>query len=300
MIIFIYLHHHDILYSFININKRFDSIISNAIIGKKLTLISSNDSSFPFNDTIFDRICEILPKFYDNIQWINLESSITERILLSTNYSKLKALVLYLSSQTVIDLFADTSFLFEHFGQQIETLINKAKPIVAQIDSLDSFDDDQILEDRKIFQFLFKQCCTIPGSRKRPVNGQEVGLQFLNISDSIIDGDILKKDFINHMPRLNKFTFNISSLVRLDNPRNLPSNEDIKNTFKNFNNIIISSVDYFSQPNLLYCHIYSYPYTWTFYHNITNDFPGRLFKCVRRISLRDEHPFEHDFFSSNC
>ncbi len=98
------------------------------------------------------------------------------------------------------------------------------------------------------------------------------------------------------MPRLNKFTFDIGSLVRLDNPRNLPSNEDIKNTFKNFNNIIISSVDCFSQPNLLYCHVYSYPYTWTFYHNITNDFPGGLFKCVRRISLRDERPFEHDFF----
>jgi hypothetical protein len=106
MIILKYLHHHDVLYSFIDINERFDSIINYTIIGKKLTLISFNDSSFPFNDTIFDRICEILTKFYDNIQWINLESSITERILLSKNYPKLKALVLYLSSQTAIHLFA--------------------------------------------------------------------------------------------------------------------------------------------------------------------------------------------------
>jgi hypothetical protein len=61
-------------------------------------------------------------------------------------------------------------------------------------------------------------------------------------------------------------------------------------------NQIISCVDYFSKSKLVYCHIYSYPYTWTSYDNITNSFPGRLFKCVREISLHDEHPFEHAFF----
>jgi hypothetical protein len=89
---------------------------------------------------------------------------------------------------------------------------------------------------------------------------------------------------------------NIGSFVRLNNPRNLPSHEDIENTCRNLNNIIISSVAYCSQTNLLYCHVSSFPYTWTLYHNITNDFPGGLFKCVREISLRDERPFEHDFF----
>ena len=33
-----------------------------------------------------------------------------------------------------------------------------------------------------------------------------------------------------------------------------------------------------------------------YYDNITNNFPGGLFKCVREISLFDEHPFEHEFF----
>ncbi|UJR23577.1 hypothetical protein I4U23_026565 [Adineta vaga] len=42
--------------------------------------------------------------------------------------------------------------------------------------------------------------------------------------------------------------------------------------------------------------MYSYPYIWTFYHNITNHFRGGLFKSVREISLYDEHSFEHDFF----
>jgi hypothetical protein len=52
IIIFKYLHHHDVLYSFININKQFNSIINDTIIEKKLTLISVNDSSCPFNDTV--------------------------------------------------------------------------------------------------------------------------------------------------------------------------------------------------------------------------------------------------------
>ena len=44
-----------------------------------------------------------------------------------------------------------------------------------------------------------------------------------------------------------------------------------------------------------FCHIYSYPYTWTFYRNISNSFPGGLYQCVREISLFDVRPFEHDF-----
>ncbi len=34
----------------------------------------------------------------------------------------------------------------------------------------------------------------------------------------------------------------------------------------------------------------------THYNNITNNFPGGLFKCVCNVSLFDEHPFEHEFF----
>jgi hypothetical protein len=52
----------------------------------------------------------------------------------------------------------------------------------------------------------------------------------------------------------------------------------------------------FSKMKVLYSHIYSYPYRWTCYQNITNDFSGGLFKCVHTISLYDECPFEHAFF----
>jgi hypothetical protein len=43
--------------------------------------------------------------------------------------------------------------------------------------------------------------------------------------NAFIDGNSLKKNIINHMPKLNKFTFNIRSTVRLDNQINLLSND---------------------------------------------------------------------------
>ncbi|CAF2544542.1 unnamed protein product [Rotaria sp. Silwood2] len=45
-----------------------------------------------------------------------------------------------------------------------------------------------------------------------------------------------------------------------------------------------------------YCHIYSYPYTLKYYDDITNNFPGGILIYVRKVSLFDERPFEHEFF----
>jgi hypothetical protein len=62
------------------------------------------------------------------------------------------------------------------------------------------------------------------------------------------------------------------------------------------NNEIISCIDYFPDENNGQRHIYSYPFTLTSNERITNDFPGELFPYVRKVSLFDEQPFEHDFF----
>jgi hypothetical protein len=115
--------------------------------------------------------------------------------------------------------------------------------------------------------------------------------------NSFIHGNNLKRNIINHMPQLNQFTFNIHSTVRLHDLISLLSNEDIQHTFNDFqNNKIISCVDYFSEMERDQCHIYSYPYELKEYHQITNNFPGGIFKHVREISLFDERPFEHEFF----
>ena len=132
----------------------------------------------------------------------------------------------------------------------------------------------------------------------RMFNLEKLDLQ-LNVycHKGFIDGNDLKEDIINHMPRLNEFTFNIRAFNHIYNPINLPSNEDIQHTFKDFtNNRIISYVDLFQDPLLRYCHIYSYPYRLKYYDNISNNFPGGLFKYVHRVSLYDEYPFEREFF----
>jgi hypothetical protein len=115
--------------------------------------------------------------------------------------------------------------------------------------------------------------------------------------NTFIHGNNLKRNIINHMPQLNKFTFNIRSTFRLQNQVDLLSNEDIQHTFNDFqNNQIISCVDYFSKIKRGQCHIYTYPYELKEYHKITNNFPGGIFKYVHKISLFDERPFEHKFF----
>ncbi|CAF4479495.1 unnamed protein product, partial [Rotaria magnacalcarata] len=43
-------------------------------------------------------------------------------------------------------------------------------------------------------------------------------------------------------------------------------------------------------------HIYSYPYKLNYYDDITNNLPGGILKYVCKVSLFNEHPFEHEFF----
>ncbi|CAF2754633.1 unnamed protein product [Rotaria sp. Silwood2] len=78
----------------------------------------------------------------------------------------------------------------------------------------------------------------------------------------------------------------------------LRSNEDIQHTFNDFqDDQIISCIDCFQEiRQYRECHIYSYPYKFKIYKNITINFQGGLYKCVREILLMDERPFEHEFF----
>jgi hypothetical protein len=117
------------------------------------------------------------------------------------------------------------------------------------------------------------------------------------VSTKFIDGNDLKKSIINRMPRINQFTFYICSSTSNLNKMNLQSIEDIQRTFIDFpNSEIISYVDCFPEARSSQCHVYSYPSLMQYYGDITNKFPGGLFKYVRVVSLYDEHPFEHEFF----
>ncbi|CAF4715779.1 unnamed protein product [Rotaria socialis] len=132
----------------------------------------------------------------------------------------------------------------------------------------------------------------------RMLNLEKLDLQLVVYrKKGFINGNDFKDDIINNMPRLNNFTFNIRLFNYLPNQTTKISNENIQCTFKDFkSNEIISCVDYFQEKQYSYCHIYSYPYKMNYYVNISNNFPGGLFKNVHRVSLFDERPFEHEFF----
>ncbi|CAF4772872.1 unnamed protein product, partial [Rotaria sp. Silwood2] len=88
----------DVLYSLIGVNKRLNNIAHDRIFTSYLNLMisCSHGYIYPLPNPILDRFCfQILPEIHDNIQWLNLESSSMERILLSTNYPNLYRLGLY-------------------------------------------------------------------------------------------------------------------------------------------------------------------------------------------------------------
>ncbi|CAF1468314.1 unnamed protein product [Adineta steineri] len=131
---------------------------------------------------------------------------------------------------------------------------------------------------------------------RRMIHLEELDLNItVQHCEKFIDGDILKKDIMVHMPHLYKFTFNIYSTITYHYQTNFPLNEYIEKTFKSFsNNQITTCIDHWESYSQ--CHIYSHPYHWKIYHHITNNFPDGLFNSVTQILLFDEHPFEYEFF----
>jgi hypothetical protein len=135
---------------------------------------------------------------------------------------------------------------------------------------------------------------------RRMLNLEKLDLYLVIIhKETLIDGNDLECNIINYLSHLKKFQFNIHSFISIDNPINLQPKEDIRHTLRNIeNNRIISYVNYYPESRMGYCNIYSYPCSnrMRYYYNVTNNFPGGLYKYVRKISLFDEYSFEHEFF----
>ncbi|CAF2143390.1 unnamed protein product [Rotaria magnacalcarata] len=132
----------------------------------------------------------------------------------------------------------------------------------------------------------------------RMSNLEELGLSFTTtVKETFIDGNNLKQNILNQMSQLKHFTFDIRSVMFIKNQMNLPSKEDIQETFIDLQYTkIISCVDYFREYKRGLCHIYSYPFLMRRFKDVTNNFAGGLYPYVRVVTLYDEHPFEHEFF----
>ncbi|CAF2080190.1 unnamed protein product [Rotaria magnacalcarata] len=108
----------------------------------------------------------------------------------------------------------------------------------------------------------------------RMSNLEELGLSFTTtVDETFIDGNNLKQHILNHMSQLKRFTFDIRSVMCINNEMNLPSKEDIQQTFTDLQYTkIVSCVDYFLDHQQGLCHIYSYPFLMRCFEYITNNF----------------------------
>ncbi|CAF2980800.1 unnamed protein product [Rotaria sp. Silwood2] len=161
-----------------------------------------------------------------------------------------------------------------------------------------------LLPNLRIFSLCFKRKVyhfdkSIVLLLRRMLNLEELHLNIIvKCNGKFIDSDTLMKDIIIYMPRLYKFTFNICSIINHCDETNFSLTEHIEKTFEYFpnNNEIITCIDHFQEEGYSQCHIYSYPYIWEVYNNITNNFRGGLFTSITEVSLYDERPFEYEFF----
>ncbi|CAF1377351.1 unnamed protein product [Rotaria sp. Silwood1] len=117
----------EVLYSFIGVNKRLNEIVHDSIFTTCLTLMrdSFNGLSDRLIKRILDRFClQILPSIHHKIQWLNVESSFMEPILLSTNYPNLYELGIYhIEKETASRIFTEESPLIHIFQNQILSLV---------------------------------------------------------------------------------------------------------------------------------------------------------------------------------
>ena len=117
-------------------------------------------------------------------------------------------------------------------------------------------------------------------------------------NSTYVDGIQLYDEFLLHMPMLRKFAFNIRTTVFNDNPAiELPSNEDIQRSFVGrIHGPVASHIDTTSTIGNKESHIYSLPYAFDCFVNLTNSFQGGMFDKVRYLRMHDGYPFEFDFF----
>jgi len=107
----------DVLYSFVGVNKRFDTLVRDQLYTRSIQLAektSKTNKYYPLSDSIIDRYClYILPQIHHCIECLILEPFSMERILLSCHFSRLRKLIF-------IKINGD--FIFRHFNSKIDAL----------------------------------------------------------------------------------------------------------------------------------------------------------------------------------
>ena len=99
----------DVLYSFIDVNMRFDKLVHDSTITNhvSMTKLDSDNLVCSLNNEVLDRFCSrILPKIHHAITWLDVEFSSMKHVLLCTNYPNLYGLTIHnIEADAVSDLF---------------------------------------------------------------------------------------------------------------------------------------------------------------------------------------------------
>ena len=137
---------------------------------------------------------------------------------------------------------------------------------------------------------------------QRMINLEELSLFLLalRINETYIDGSQLHDDILIYKPELKKFIFSINTAVIMEgNQIQLQSDEDIQNSFIERRYEQVGSYAFHHRmDNVAHCHVYSLPYQFEHFFNLNNSFHFQHGICdkVRRLTMNDRRPFEHEFF----
>ncbi|CAF4036142.1 unnamed protein product [Rotaria sordida] len=136
---------------------------------------------------------------------------------------------------------------------------------------------------------------------RRMINLEELKL-FLSVirfDSTYIDGIQLHDEVLIYIPRLNKLTFSIDTILFNNNIKiDHRSNEEIQRSFiGRVYGQIGSDVQTIGMKNKGICHVYSLPYQFEDFYRLNNSFQGGMFDKVQCLIMIDEiYPFEHHFF----
>ncbi|CAF4358214.1 unnamed protein product, partial [Rotaria sp. Silwood2] len=250
------------------------------------------------------RILIYILNMFKNLYYLNFQTSFVCDEQLSLNELSLRKQIF---SETLLELFIsvqnfdDCIYLFDGRFNKLHTIyIN-----VSIIHSNQLIDNKEKLCNLKCFSLtsdvntsMYDELVVPLVRRMSYLEQLSLYLQ-INHNNTFIDGNDLKNNILDYLLYLKKFKFNIHSFIFIDNLMNLPSNEDVRRTLSIIGNEkFVSSVNYYPHSQMASCNIYSYSCTNTmkYYYNITNNFPGGLFRNVKKVLLFDECPFEHEFF----
>ncbi|CAF1526051.1 unnamed protein product [Rotaria sordida] len=200
-----------------------------------------------------------------------------------------------------VEKFDDCLYLVRHL-KYLSTLIIDVKKISLSLSDRNNKDK---LHNLKCFsltsiEFTSHYNDQIIPLLRRMINLKELTL-FLSVLkrySTYIDGIQLHDQILIYMSQLNKFIFSINTSVDNTNKNiNLPSNEDLQHSFigKEYQQVG-SCVHYRSEDNIGMSHVYSLPYQFQYFIHLNNSFQADFFYTVRRLTMTDGRPFQHNLF----